>query len=615
VSVTIVNGDSVQAGVSSNGLIVEVAVSQSNGSVMVVGGGAGGGPVQIGAPTPGSSPVSVTSGAQSTNAVQVQVSPGIGPSIVVNGTSTSIVGTAGINPFIAGENITITTTGGGITVIGRDPPVLSVNGRTGSVVLSVVDLTAASASHSHLAKDVSDFSDAAAAASPVQSVAGRVGNVTLTTTDISQFTTGVRTFSRVQSVSGRTGVVSLTTTDISGLTAAIQSFSKVLSVQGKDGNVALTVSDITAAAASHTHSISDVGLSASDLVPPQAGQTGRYLKSVEGVATWAAVPIGGGGGGGSAGLFLHEFGSQPTLALSAASGGGTGASLAISGYQRIQDGPGSGYFKVLGISILAGGSGYTDFSPVTYTLGEDDEELPDAWNGFNWRIRTIFDPPPNGPWVLTTASNGTGLSVSLSLERSAVWPYHPTDDTTWYASLVTIDSGGTGYAVGDILRVFGPTTLTSEYGDFAATWLAVTEVGPLGQVTEIEIATVNGWLHAGVHAGINTGVIGSVYNNGDYYPWYGRGAFLKDDGSGTSLEQGSGKYRVFMFPAGKSPSVLLPPAAMGAELYVMNGGQGSLSLEDQERDITHSLPSAQAWILLVSLGTPKGWLVMGSGYA
>lgn len=241
-SVTIVNGDSVQAGVSSNGLIVEVAVSQSNGSVMVVGGGAGGGPVQVGAPTPGSSPVSVTSGAQNTNAVQVQVSPGIGPSIVVNGTSTSVVGTAGINPFIAGDNITITTTGGGITVIGRDPPVLSVNGRTGSVVLSVVDLTAASASHTHDTAEISGLTEAVQAISPVASVHGRTGAVFLSVIDITA-APAVHTHS---------------TSQVSGLVTLIQNNSKVLSVQGRTGNVSITAADVTAAEFSHTHSTSQI---------------------------------------------------------------------------------------------------------------------------------------------------------------------------------------------------------------------------------------------------------------------------------------------------------------------------------------------------------------------
>lgn len=244
--------------------------------------------------------------------IQVSISAGIGPSVIVNGTSTAIVGTAGVNPFIAGANITITTTGGGITVIGREPPVHSVNGKSGTVVLSVSDLTAAAASHTHLTSQISSFSAAASSFAPVQSVAGRTGAVSLTTTDVAGLTETIQTYGRVVSVQGKTGTVTLSvidltaaaashthslaflsaaaashthaTADISGLTAAIQSNSKVLSVQGRDGNVTLSREDLTAAASVHTHATTDiVGL----LLPSQSGESGKYLKTVDGTATWA----------------------------------------------------------------------------------------------------------------------------------------------------------------------------------------------------------------------------------------------------------------------------------------------------------------------------------------
>ena len=196
-------------------------------SVNVVGGGA----VQV-ALTPANDGV-----------IQVGLSPGIGPSVIVNGTSTSILGVAGINPFIAGANITITTTGGGITVIGLDPPVQSVNGQSGEVVLSAADVTASPAVHSHTTTEIASFTAAAAAAAPVKSVAGRTGNVSLTTTDISGLTSTIQTFGRVVSVQGKTGTVTLSVVD---LTAASASHT----------HIASEVSGV--AAASHTHSVSDI---------------------------------------------------------------------------------------------------------------------------------------------------------------------------------------------------------------------------------------------------------------------------------------------------------------------------------------------------------------------
>ena len=35
----------------------------------------------------------------------------------------------------AGANVTVTTTSGTFTIIGRDPPVLSVNGKTGQTII------------------------------------------------------------------------------------------------------------------------------------------------------------------------------------------------------------------------------------------------------------------------------------------------------------------------------------------------------------------------------------------------------------------------------------------------------------------------------------------------
>jgi hypothetical protein len=71
----------------------------------------------------------------------------------------------------------------------------------------------------------------------VQSVAGRTGAVTLSTSDVSGYTAPA-----VSSVAGRTGAVTLTTADISGYTAAA-----VTSVAGRTGAVTLTGSDINVA--------------------------------------------------------------------------------------------------------------------------------------------------------------------------------------------------------------------------------------------------------------------------------------------------------------------------------------------------------------------------------
>ena len=85
--------------------------------------------------------------------------------------------------------------------------VQSVAGRTGAVTLTT--------------SDVSGFNSAAASAAPVQSVAGRTGAVTLTTSDVSGFNSAAASAAPVQSVAGMTGAVTLTTSDVSGFNSAV----------------------------------------------------------------------------------------------------------------------------------------------------------------------------------------------------------------------------------------------------------------------------------------------------------------------------------------------------------------------------------------------------------
>lgn len=66
----------------------------------------------------------------------LSVGGGIGPAAYINGTNTSVIG---VHPVYAGANITVSTTSGSYTIIGRDVPVQSIQGRTGNVVLSLMD--------------------------------------------------------------------------------------------------------------------------------------------------------------------------------------------------------------------------------------------------------------------------------------------------------------------------------------------------------------------------------------------------------------------------------------------------------------------------------------------
>jgi hypothetical protein len=88
-------------------------------------------------------------------AIKVSVSSGIGPAIIVTDSGTAVIGVVGVNPFVAGDNISITPVDGSLVFSSDDPPVLSVQGRTGNVVLSTADLTAAVAVHTHSTSQIS----------------------------------------------------------------------------------------------------------------------------------------------------------------------------------------------------------------------------------------------------------------------------------------------------------------------------------------------------------------------------------------------------------------------------------------------------------------------------
>lgn len=256
-SVTVLGGGDVQVSVSG-GLGSPVVVSSSPATPIGVSAGQPQGEFSI--------------GVASADSVQVGASVGVGPPVVVTGSGTTLVGVAGVNPFVAGENITLTTTGGSIGIAAANPRVYSVNFQTGTVLLSVADLTAAAAVHTHTTAQISMFSAAAASFSPVQSVAGRTGNVSIATSDVAGLDAAIAASGKVSSVQGMTGTVTLTVSDLSAapavhthatteivyFTSAVAEFSPVSSVQGKTGSVTLTVIDLTAAAAQHSHSVSEL---------------------------------------------------------------------------------------------------------------------------------------------------------------------------------------------------------------------------------------------------------------------------------------------------------------------------------------------------------------------
>ena len=263
--------------------------------------------------------VSVSGG----TSVAITVGGGIGPAgfLVAPGTATNAFGTFQLT---AGDGITISTSAAqfqvssyGTTAVASFAPVQSVAGRVGSVVLQASDVTAGTfaiariptisytalanvpatfspSAHTHSTSDVVSFTAAAAAAAPVQSVAGRSGAVSLAVADISglaavassgsytslqnvpaTFSPSAHTHSTAD-ITGITGSFAAAshTHDAAAITRGVLELARIPTI----GFTALAGVPATFAPQAHTHSTADVvGLTASF---SQVGHTHDYAVSV-----------------------------------------------------------------------------------------------------------------------------------------------------------------------------------------------------------------------------------------------------------------------------------------------------------------------------------------------
>lgn len=130
--------------------------------------------------------------------------------------------------------------------------------------------------HTHVAADITNFTAAASAAAPVQAVAGRIGNVVITSADLADFNGAASAAAPVQAVAGRTGSVVLTSTDLADFTSRVVTDTAALYVNTTgdtmSGNLAMGGFRVTGLAAAgapgeavrydefngHTHVIADV---------------------------------------------------------------------------------------------------------------------------------------------------------------------------------------------------------------------------------------------------------------------------------------------------------------------------------------------------------------------
>jgi hypothetical protein len=266
--------------------------------------------------------------------VPITISGGIGPAgfIVDPGTASSAFGTF---QLAAGDGITISTSVGqfqiasyGTAAVASLAPVQSVAGRVGAVQLQASDVTAGTfaiariptisytalanvpatfspAAHTHSTSDVVSFPAAAAAAAPVQSVAGRSGAISLTAADVSGLASVATSgsYTSLQNVPATFAPAAHThsTADITGITASFAAAGHTHSASAiasgvlelaripTIGYTALSGVPSTFSPQAHTHSTADVvGLTASF---SQVGHTHDYAATIHTHSTADIVGI------------------------------------------------------------------------------------------------------------------------------------------------------------------------------------------------------------------------------------------------------------------------------------------------------------------------------------
>ena len=381
----------------------------------------------------GGTAVAITVGSTSAS-VPVTVGSGIGPAgfVVAQGTATNAFGTFQLS---AGDGITISTSAGqfqiasyGTAAVASLAPVQSVGGRVGAVQLQASDVTAGTfaiariptisytalanvptsfspSAHTHSTSDVVSFTAAAAAAAPVQSVAGRSGAISLGAADVG-------------------GLASVAT---SGSYTSLQNIPATFAPQAHTHSTAdITGFSGTFAAGNHTHDaavitsgvlelarIPTVGLTASF---SQVGHSHDYVRILNGLT--GTVTIAGG-----AGVTVSTASSSITISA----GGGGGGSANIVEATTAAGFPATGASQTLYISTDAqriyryhtSGSVYVELGAAGGGSGEDTT------------LRALFIPA--APTSVT--ATGGNAQATVSWTAPSVLAQTPiTDYTVQYST-------------------------------------------------------------------------------------------------------------------------------------------------------------------------------------
>lgn len=174
-----------------------------------------------------------------------------------------------------------------------------------------------------------------------------------------------------------------------------------------------------------------------------------------------------------------------------ASGGGTGATLAVV-LETAKDACNIDYWSVSSVTVSAGGTGYTDGEPVTFTEASGDSV--DA--GASGTINTVRVEPTVSASVFSFAGSGATLTPTLTQGTDF------NGKTVWSVDSMTIDDPGAYYEVYDSVSVTPDDGTTSSFfygsvssvdGNGGITGIDIYGAGEFYKATdEVESVTVTG---------------------------------------------------------------------------------------------------------------------------
>ena len=237
----------------------------------------------------------------------------------------------------------------------------------------------------------------------VTSINGQSGSVNLTTSIISEGTNLYYTNARasaaapVQSVAGRTGNIVLVPADINGLTSFVSSLAPVTSVAGRTGSVTLTTSDV--AEGSNLY-FTNARASAAAPVQSVAGRTGNVTFSVADVS-------------GAAPLASPALTGSPTAPTQSA--GDNSTKLATTGYVQSQGYATTGFVTSQGYATtgFVTGQGYTTSSAVT-------SAITTAFSNSGFGVGQNWQDVTGSRSFNTTYTNNTGKPIVISASYISV---------------------------------------------------------------------------------------------------------------------------------------------------------------------------------------------------